>query len=422
MDANELGRWTRFAEKGGIGKCTAIQHCIAEKPEDLMFMKDDEITVLMLMPGNDDQYLGYCEGVVGNFRGAFVRFHGRLKKPVLTKRQSASMLPSLSRSSSSQSGPTVTPSDSPTLPSQSLAISSVSDSPILPISSSSSSLVPFTQDESYHARPISYSSMSSAMDSAPITPADILGHDISGPNIVTEIDETCVSSSPLDADISATSMHAKIIGMDSPVDPRRDILDSTTARFPQIAEFSLLRDESISFYDSEPSARISVALSDGEVGIGLSLLQDFVDSGADADAETRAACAASNQSSSGTADPSYATDNDVNASAETDPEPTPSIHIPLTSSVSGPPSASSVRSNDSHVSGHLSLAGSSDFEFGGEDWEGASDIYDDYRYSRYSIASKMSRLSKGSMYTVASTSNFEVPPIPAEHVRPVWMR
>ncbi|EIW51904.1 uncharacterized protein TRAVEDRAFT_76331, partial [Trametes versicolor FP-101664 SS1] len=86
MDASELGRWTRFAAKGGIGKCTALQDCIAEQAEDLMFMKDDEITVLMQVPGKADTYLGYCEGVVGNLVADAVRFHGRLKKPVLTKR------------------------------------------------------------------------------------------------------------------------------------------------------------------------------------------------------------------------------------------------------------------------------------------------------------------------------------------------
>ncbi|KAI0830354.1 hypothetical protein BC628DRAFT_1408459 [Trametes gibbosa] len=89
MDATELGRWTRFAAKGGIGKCTALQDCVAEGAEDLMFLKDDEITVLMQIPGQPDIYLGYCEGVVGHFQGDSVRFHGRLKKPVLTKRQSA---------------------------------------------------------------------------------------------------------------------------------------------------------------------------------------------------------------------------------------------------------------------------------------------------------------------------------------------
>lgn len=39
MDANELGRWTRFAAKGGIGKCLAVQDCVAEEEEDLMFLK-----------------------------------------------------------------------------------------------------------------------------------------------------------------------------------------------------------------------------------------------------------------------------------------------------------------------------------------------------------------------------------------------
>ncbi|KAF8841409.1 hypothetical protein PAXINDRAFT_30535, partial [Paxillus involutus ATCC 200175] len=88
MDAHELARWTRFAAKGGIGKCTAILDCIAqEMGEDLMFLKDDEITVLMQLsePGF---YLGYCEGVVGRFAGKDVRFHGKLKKPVMAKRGS----------------------------------------------------------------------------------------------------------------------------------------------------------------------------------------------------------------------------------------------------------------------------------------------------------------------------------------------
>jgi hypothetical protein len=39
MDAPELSRWTRFAGKGGIGKCTAIQDCVAEGEEDLMFLQ-----------------------------------------------------------------------------------------------------------------------------------------------------------------------------------------------------------------------------------------------------------------------------------------------------------------------------------------------------------------------------------------------
>ncbi|KZT68516.1 hypothetical protein DAEQUDRAFT_656014, partial [Daedalea quercina L-15889] len=91
MDATELGRWSRFAAKGGIGKCTALQDYVAEEPEDLMFMKahDDEITVLMQLGEQEDLFLGYCEGVIGRFRASYVRFHGRLKKPVMTKRSSS---------------------------------------------------------------------------------------------------------------------------------------------------------------------------------------------------------------------------------------------------------------------------------------------------------------------------------------------
>ncbi|KAF8985497.1 hypothetical protein BDQ17DRAFT_1188591, partial [Cyathus striatus] len=90
MDATELARWTRFAAKGGIGKCTAISDCVAESPDDLMFLKDDEITVLMQLPDQEGMFLGHCEGVVGRFHGTHVHFHSKLKKPVMTKRQSSS--------------------------------------------------------------------------------------------------------------------------------------------------------------------------------------------------------------------------------------------------------------------------------------------------------------------------------------------
>ena len=39
MDATQLSRWTRFASKGGIGKCIALQDCVAREPDDLMFLK-----------------------------------------------------------------------------------------------------------------------------------------------------------------------------------------------------------------------------------------------------------------------------------------------------------------------------------------------------------------------------------------------
>src|SRR6266404_3580428 len=39
MDAAQLSRWTRFASKGGIGKCIALQDCLALETDDLMFLK-----------------------------------------------------------------------------------------------------------------------------------------------------------------------------------------------------------------------------------------------------------------------------------------------------------------------------------------------------------------------------------------------
>jgi hypothetical protein len=39
MDALELARWTRFAAKGGIGKCTALRDHMAQDSEDLMFFE-----------------------------------------------------------------------------------------------------------------------------------------------------------------------------------------------------------------------------------------------------------------------------------------------------------------------------------------------------------------------------------------------
>ncbi|KAI0033861.1 hypothetical protein K488DRAFT_23383, partial [Vararia minispora EC-137] len=90
MDAAQLSRWTRFAAKGGIGKCTALQDCVAEHADDLMFLKGDEIIVLVRLEDEKDSFLGYCEGVVGRFDGARVQFHGKLKTPVRAKRTSSS--------------------------------------------------------------------------------------------------------------------------------------------------------------------------------------------------------------------------------------------------------------------------------------------------------------------------------------------
>jgi hypothetical protein len=39
MDASQFSRWTRFAKKGGIGRCVAQKNCAAEHPGDLMFFE-----------------------------------------------------------------------------------------------------------------------------------------------------------------------------------------------------------------------------------------------------------------------------------------------------------------------------------------------------------------------------------------------
>lgn len=175
-----------------------------------------------------------------------------------------------------------------------------------------------------------------------------------------------------------------------------------------------------SFDDTEPSSRISIALSDGEVGIGLSLLQDFVggrdDDGAstfsrrsrsqtpDVDAEPNGAIDHSPESTvEGHAAPSVRSSTRSESQYSSSSRGNEATH---SSSHPGPPNA---RERTSFISVHPSLADSSDF---GEEWEGASDIYDNYRYSRYSMASRASRFSKGSMHTLGS--GFEVPPVPAE--------
>ncbi|KAG1814595.1 uncharacterized protein BJ212DRAFT_341274 [Suillus subaureus] len=140
MAAQELARWTRFAAKGGVGRCTATVDCVAREIGDLMFLKDDEITVLMQLPEigyylvrvllccsslclrlflphslhvrhvfnasesfhthlfysvfwvdtplTSVHHQGFCEGVVGRFSGTDVKFHGKLKRPIMAKRGS----------------------------------------------------------------------------------------------------------------------------------------------------------------------------------------------------------------------------------------------------------------------------------------------------------------------------------------------
>ncbi|KAI0638709.1 hypothetical protein C8Q77DRAFT_15 [Trametes polyzona] len=404
MDATELGRWTRFAAKGGIGKCTAIQDCVAEQAEDLMFLKDDEITVLMQIPGQPDLYLGYCEGVVGHFRADAVRFHGRLKKPVLTKRQSAVTSP-ISRPSSSQSAFTVAARDAPS-PAITTSFSTGS------ISAASPAPSPHPERSLSHASSLATTVSNTA--SAPITPAD---EGCNSPTIAPPTPDSDPAPSPI-----RLGEIAKQLATDSPVHPRFSSFDPGTSRFPND------RDSSI-YDDSEPSTRISVALSDGGAGIGLSLLQNFAGGGDDSDSDSDAEDA--NDTSASSVQRTESPESTVEGPPDTarsesqySQSPRSAVPAPLSTRSESPTSPSvaqpppSARSESQYSdSPHSSAAplpsAHSESDYGGEDWEGADDIYDDYRYSRYSVASKMSRFSKGSMHTLASNPEI-VPPVPTE--------
>lgn len=47
LSSTELGKWSRFAIKGGIGKATANEDRIADQEGELMFITGDELTILV---------------------------------------------------------------------------------------------------------------------------------------------------------------------------------------------------------------------------------------------------------------------------------------------------------------------------------------------------------------------------------------
>lgn len=272
-----------------------------------------------------------------------------------------------------------------------------------------------------HLRSVSYSSISTALDSAPRTPADF-SKDFRDSVRVLSFVQDVDSPSEIDADITLSAV-------DLSIDPAEAISDShktspvlhpesrSPVRSSSQETLNNVEIEPPSFLESEPTARFSrlSANSDGEVGIGLSLLQDFINDAAD-DSNSVASSRSSYQSV--VISPS----NTVNYTSKPDADlpvesPTHSQH-PLESPTS--PASQHDLSTTSQspvppvtreaISRNSTQPSVTDSEYGGEDWEGASDIYDNYRYSRLSMASKVSRLSKGSMHTVASAFGLEVPP------------
>ncbi|KAF7353652.1 hypothetical protein MVEN_01049900 [Mycena venus] len=220
MDAAELARWTRFAAKGGIGKCTAVGDCVAEAAQDLMFLKNDEIVVLMQLP-EENMFLGYCEGIVGRFHANDVHFHSKLKKPVMTKRSSVggthsgkstptpsvqSPSPSLVQSSSPRSGMNyhqTSPSPQPQ--------SQLRYQPPSPPLSPSSSRERMPRNTSFSSTTVSTGSTSASMSSSTIS------------SVSPETPLTMYSSpepvkgwpKPLDTSTSTASMDTNVSGRSS---------------------------------------------------------------------------------------------------------------------------------------------------------------------------------------------------------------
>ncbi|KAI0364188.1 hypothetical protein BV20DRAFT_1057397, partial [Pilatotrama ljubarskyi] len=302
---------------------------------------------------------GYCKGVVGNFCGDTVSFHGRLKKLVLTKRHSA-VCP-VSRLSLPQSAFTTTARHNP--------------SPAI-LTSTSSATGAFHQPRLL--------ATSASMSSGSITPADDARDDV-------EIAHRTPDSTILPSPIHLGQIAKQLLAMDSPADPGS--IPSTTAR-----SASLRRTPS------------------GACGNDDSDADNHED-------EEECTSIQRTQSPESTVEGPLETprsDSHYSQSPRSVAQPPPSAHSDFSDRFSQlPPSARSQSLySDSPSSNATPLPSAhSGSDYGGDDWEGADDIYDDYRYSRYSMASKMSRFSKGSMHALASTSEV-VPPIPTEHAQP----
>lgn len=221
-------------------------------------------------------------------------------------------------------------------------------------------------------------------------------------------------TSPLNIRKSPSVMETHLDGHE-PTSPVRSERSSVTS--PQSFSFDV---------DADESSRLSLDMSAGVEGIGLSLLQGFITGGNGDDGASMLS------SRSGANSPehrqSVATVNPAPTGAPTDspqsttqsmshysrtPSPVPAADEfeppkPPYALESQRSSMQSLKSTRSLQSLRPSLAGSENSGGSGSGWEG--DIYDDYRYSRFSMASKMSgaRLSQSPTKPAG-----DVPPIPS---------
>ncbi|CAJ0760151.1 9057_t:CDS:2, partial [Entrophospora sp. SA101] len=73
QDPKKLRKLHEFAIRGGIGKGIAIHDTLADTEDDLMFFTGDTVTILKHI--KDEYFLGYCEGVIGKFKGSAIKFN-----------------------------------------------------------------------------------------------------------------------------------------------------------------------------------------------------------------------------------------------------------------------------------------------------------------------------------------------------------
>ena len=133
-----------------------------------------------------------------------------------------------------------------------------------------------------------------------------------------------------------------------------------------------------------------MATIDGTEGIGLSLLQNFVGSTGDDDSDASSDTDMAGYPRQGSP---QSTIDDHGLNYDSTPPQSTDGHLlgPQPASTSTSPMNRNPRV--SRTSSHPPECS----DQGGEEWEGASDIYDNYRYSRFSAAPKVPRFSKGSM-------------------------
>lgn len=333
---------------------------------------------------------GYCEGVVGRFTGSNVRFHGKLKKPVMTKRSSTSttsLKSSSSRHSSSVQSPVLRP-----------RVSAEDEKPSPPFNidpafspSHSKRSLPTSQSTSITTSPVdrvfSIATAMSVYDNGP--PSPLVTAPLRVPTKSTHNSSSPTSPSPVTQEFSPEL-----------TTPPNSDLALPGGEPPTTAE------QSYTAYE-EPQTRNSAGSSDAEAGIGLTMLQalsrDDDDNDDDDDDNWSRSSRYSTRLSQGPAVPHVTETQDLPPNERTIPkdfqipEPSPS------------PSTQSFPQGYDSETRRPSLAPSASSS---SSWENA--IYDDYRYSRYSMASKLSRFS-----TVAGAiASNEQPPPPIPDSRP----